>query len=42
MARGVENLSTARLFFRATALVMTCLALALFFDWLAGRQPLPL
>jgi hypothetical protein len=41
MARGVENLSTARLTWRVTALVVACLALALFFDWLAGR-PTPL
>lgn len=39
VARHVERLGTARLTLRVTALVIACLALGLFFEWL-GRAPL--
>ena len=42
IARRVEGMGTMRLTLRVTALVIACLALALFFEGLAGRPALPL
>lgn len=41
MARRLENVSTARLAWRVAALLLVCLALALFFEALLGRPGLP-
>ncbi len=41
MARRLENVSTARLAWRVAALLVVCLALALFFEALLGRPGLP-